>query len=140
LSNTLTVANFTTRNTLAADSNYGARHVQIASLGADLWGDYPGNPTGGYLGGSSAAAATVSGVAALLFAADPSASAAQVRRAIIVGANEAVPELHGKVEANGLLSAPGALAALGSPDTTPPSAFRTKGPASTFRLRGRALV
>ena len=53
----LTVANFTTRNTLAADSNYGARHVQIASLGTVLWGDYPGNATGGYLGGSSAAAA-----------------------------------------------------------------------------------
>ena len=45
LPNTLTVANFTTRNTLAADSNYGARHVQIASLGTVLWGDYPGNAT-----------------------------------------------------------------------------------------------
>ena len=78
LSNTLTVANFTTRNTLAADSNYGARHVQIASLGTVLWGDYPRNATGGYLGGSSAAAAATSGVAALLFAADPAATAAQV--------------------------------------------------------------
>jgi Subtilase family len=140
LSNTVTVANFTTRNTLAADSNYGARHVQIASLGADLWGDYPGNATGGYLGGTSAAAATVSGVAALLFAADPSATAAQVRRAIIVGANEAVPALQGKVEANGLLSATGALAALAHPDTTPPSTFRAAGPAFTFRSRGTAPV
>jgi subtilisin family serine protease len=140
LSNTLTVANFTTLNTLATDSNYGARHVQIASLGADLWGDYPGNDTGGYLGGSSAAAATVSGVAALLFAADPSATAAQVRRAIVVGANRAVPALQGKVEANGLLSATGALAALASPDTTPPSAFAADGPSFAFRSRGAAPV
>jgi subtilisin family serine protease len=112
LPNTLTVANFTNRGALADDSNYGSRHVQIASLGAVLWGDYPGNPSGGYLGGSSAAAATVSGVAALLFAADPNATAAQVRRAIIVGANRDVPALRGKVQANGLLSASGALAAL----------------------------
>jgi len=126
LPNTLTVADFTNRGALADDSNYASRHVQIASLGAVLWGDYPGNPTGGYLGGSSAAAATVSGVAALLFAADPQATAAQVRRAIIVGANTTVPGLRGKVEANGLLSASGALAALADPDTTPPTVFRAR--------------
>lgn len=140
LSNTLTVANFTTRDTLATDSNYGARHVQIASLGTVLWGDYPGNPIGGYLGGSSAAAAATSGVAALLFAADPSATAAQVRRAIIVGANTGVPALRGKVEANGLLSATGALAALAHPDTTAPAAFKATGPAYTFKSRGPAAV
>jgi subtilisin family serine protease len=140
LSNTLTVANFTTRNTLAADSNYGARHVQIASLGAVLWGDYPGSATGGYLGGSSAAAASVSGVAALLFAADPSATAAQVRRAVIVGANRDVPALQGKVEANGLLSATGALSALAHPDWTPPSAFRVDGPTLAFQSRGTAPI
>jgi subtilisin family serine protease len=140
LPNTLTVANFTTRNTLAADSNYGARHVQIASLGTVLWGDYPGNATGGYLGGSSAAAAATSGVAALLFAADPSATAADVRRAIIVGANTDVPALQGKVEANGLLSATGALAALAHPDRTPPSAFGIATPAPTFRSRRGAAV
>ena len=140
LPNTLTVADFTTTDELAADSNYGARHVQIASLGAALWGDYPHNPTGGYLGGSSAAAATVSGVAALLFAADPTATAAQVRRAIIVGANTSVPGLQGKVEANGLLSASGALAALALPDTTPPSAFAATGPSEAFRLTSRGRV
>lgn len=135
LPNTLTVADFTNRNTLADDSNYGSRHVQIASLGSDLWGDYPGSQNGGYLGGTSAAAATVSGVAALLFAADPQASAAQVRRAIIVGANRDVPQLQGKVEANGLLSASGALDALMHPDTLAPAPFSASGPASTFRLR-----
>jgi subtilisin family serine protease len=140
LPNTLTVADFTNRNALADDSNYGTRHVQLASLGADLWGDYPGSANGGFLGGSSAAAATVSGVAALLFAAAPRATAAQVRRAIIAGANRNVPELQGKVEANGLLSASGALAALIQPDTGAPSSFRKSGPASTFRLRRTTRV
>ena len=112
LPNTLTVANFSNLGRLASDSNYGANHVQIASLGDTLWGDYPGSTSGGYVGGTSAAAATVSGVAALLFSAYPGASAAQVRRAIIAGANRNVPGLRGTNEANGLLSASGALAAM----------------------------
>ncbi len=135
LPNALTVADFTNRNALASDSNYGTRRVQIASLGTDLWGDYPGSENGGYLGGSSAAAATVSGVAALLFAADPQASADQVRRAIIVGANHDVPQLRGKVEANGLLSASGAIAALMHPDTQAPASFSASSPDSSFRIR-----
>jgi subtilisin family serine protease len=92
--------------------------VQIASLGDTLWGDYPGSSGGGYLGGTSAAAATVSGVAALLFSAYPGASAAQVRRAIILGANRDIPGLHGTNQANGLLSATGALAAMAQLDQT----------------------
>ena len=82
----------------------------------------------------------MSGVAALLFAADPNATAAQVRRAIIVGANKEVAALQGKVEANGLLSATGALAALAHPDTTSPSTFRIDGPGFAFRSRGTAPV
>ena len=112
LPNTLTVANFSNLGQLAHDSNYGAHHVQIASLGDTLWGDYPESAGGGYVGGTSAAAATVSAVAALLFSAYPGASAARVRRAIIAGANRDVPGLRGTNEANGLLSASGALAAM----------------------------
>ena len=134
LANTLTVSNFSNAGHLSSDSNYGAQHVQIASLGDTLWGDYPDNVNGGYVGGSSAAAATVSGVAALLFSAYPTATAAQVRRAIIVGANHSVANLQGKNEANGLLSATGALAAMADPDATPPTAFRAFGRASHFKL------
>lgn len=67
---------------------------------------------------------------------DPAADllACQVRRAIIVGANHNVPSLQGKNEANGLLSASGALAAMANPDTTPPTAFRAFGPAPRFKL------
>jgi subtilisin family serine protease len=107
--------------------------VQIASLGDTLWGDYPGSAGGGYVGGTSAAAATVSGVAALLFSAYPGASAAQVRRAIIVGANRDVPGLRGTNEANGLLSASGALAAMAQPD--PSNARTERAPDSTPATR-----
>jgi thermitase len=141
LPNTLTVANFSNLGHLSHDSNYGAKHVQIASLGDTLWGDYPDNSNGGYVGGSSAAAATVSGVAALLFSAYPTATAAQVRRAIIVGANHSVDSLQGKNEANGLLSASGALAVMANPDTTPPTAFHAVGPASHFkRAKGGTVI
>jgi len=115
LSNALTVANFSNHGHLNSDSNFGARHVQIAGIGETLWGDYPDYFGGGYLGGTSAAAATASGVAALLFSAYPTATAEQVRAAIITGANHNVPSLVGKVEANGLLSASGALAAIAHP-------------------------
>jgi subtilisin family serine protease len=140
LPNTLTVANFSNRGQLSHDSNYGAQHVQIASLGDTLWGDYPDNVNGGYVGGSSAAAATVSGVAALLFSAYPTATAAQVRRAIMIGANRSVANLQGMNETNGLLSASGALAAMAAPDTTPPAAFRADGQASQFRLAKRRTI
>lgn len=140
LPNTLSVANFSNLGRLARDSNYGAEHVQIASLGDTLWGDYPDRPNGGYVGGSSAAAATVSGVAALLFSAYPAATAAQVRRAIIVGANHDVRDLQGRTEANGLLSASGALAAMDAPDATSPMSFRALGPPSDFTLaKGRTV-
>ena len=140
LANTLTVSNFSNLGYLSADSNYGAAHVQIASLGDTLWGDYPGSVNGGYVGGSSAAAATVSGVAALLFSAYPAATAAEVRRAIIVGANHDVASLQGTNEANGLLSASGALAAMAEPDATAPTPFHASGPSAHFRLAHRRAV
>ena len=37
LSNTLTVANFSNHGYLNSDSNFGARHVQIAGIGETLW-------------------------------------------------------------------------------------------------------
>jgi len=110
LTNTLTVGSVDETGQLAADSNYGASKVQIASLG-DLYGDLPGNASGGAIDGTSAATATVSGVAALLLSAYPDATAAQVRQALISGATP-VTGLKGKVQANGLLSAAGSLASL----------------------------
>jgi subtilisin family serine protease len=112
LANTLTVANVAaTTGALSPDSNWGPGHVQVASLGDFLYGDLPASEDGGYLGGTSAAAATVSGVAALLRAAYPKATAAQVAQAIIDGSTP-VASLRGEVGSGGLVSALGALHAL----------------------------
>jgi subtilisin family serine protease len=112
LTNTLTVANVAaTSGRLSPDSNWGARHVQVASFGDYLYGDFPGSKDGGYLGGTSAAAATVSGVAALLRAAYPHATAAQVARAISRGSTP-LAALRGKVGSGGVVSATGALRML----------------------------
>jgi subtilisin family serine protease len=112
LTNTVTVANVAaTSGRLSPGSNWGPRHVQVASLGDYLYGDFPGSEDGGYLGGTSAAAATVSGVAALLRAAFPHTTAVQVARAISQGSTP-LAALHGKVGSGGLVSATGALRVL----------------------------
>jgi subtilisin family serine protease len=111
LSNTITVANFDDRGRLASDSNYGPARVQVAAPGDFLYGDIPADPNGGIVGGTSAATATVSGVAALLRSAFPRANAAQIVRALLGGVTP-VASLRGKVSSGGVVSASGALAAL----------------------------
>ena len=138
LPNTLTVANFSNTGTLAPDSNYGARHVQIASLGNGLWGDYPNSISGGSVGGTSAAAATVSGVAA---SCSPPTQAMRPgsprdhRRRQPRRSNSPADERGG-----GAALGHGALAALAHPDTAAPLPFRALGPAKRFRLSGRRTV
>ena len=129
----LTVANLTWLNELAPDSNYGRFHVQIAAPGSGIEGDY----TGGWYGGGSGtsfAAPQVAGVSALLFSLYPQATAAQIRRALLVGGRK-LPQLRGKVECGCMVDAAGALAAMATPDTTPPTAFRVTGPRSTLRVK-----
>lgn len=109
LDNAITVGGATPLNGFSYDSNYGSRHVQIAAPGNTLFGDYPDGGYG-YVGGTSAAAAVVSGAAAVLMSAYPNASAEKIRDALIRGALR-LPQLTGKTQA-GLVSIPGSLAVL----------------------------
>ena len=61
--------------------------------------------------GTSMAAPMVSGVAALLFSRHPEATPAQVKQAIVASCTP-IPELVGRVDCGGIVSAPGALATL----------------------------
>ena len=99
---------------LARGSAYGPRSIDLAAPGA---GVLTTTPTGyGPHSGTSFAAAHVSGVLALLAAARPAASGAELSRALLAGARRR-PALAGLV-AHGELDAERAIAAL-VPDAAP---------------------
>ncbi|HET8528518.1 MAG TPA: S8 family serine peptidase [Gaiellaceae bacterium] len=101
----------TTRDgALAWWSNYSADLVAVAAPGVGIVSTWPGGGVETH-DGTSLAAPVVSGIAALLFAAHPEATAAQVRAAIVLGVRP-VRALYGYVQAAGEANAPAALAAL----------------------------
>jgi len=107
----ISVAATDASNRLASFSNYGATTVDVAAPGASI---YSTVPNGGYAtySGTSMATPHVTGTVALLAAANPQATAAEIRTAIL---SSAVPvsSLAGKVASGGLLNAAAALAAIG---------------------------
>ena len=117
LPNVITVASLTPQGGLAASSNYGAGSVDIAAPGTVIQSTYK---NGGYglLSGTSMAAPHVTGVAALLAAAKPGITVAEIRTAILDTATP-LEALAGKV-ATGRLDAFAALGSLGVAPQTPP--------------------
>ena len=95
---------------LASFSNYGAASVDLAAPGASIYSTLPGGGYGTY-SGSSMAAPHVSGVAALAWSAVPSASAEQIRTAILEGVDP-VASLNGRVATGGRLNARSTLEEL----------------------------
>ncbi len=108
--NVVCVANTTRSDVLDPTSNYGRTSVDLAAPGTDILSTTVG---GGYgLGsGTSVAAPHVAGVASLLFSARPTASAAEVKAALLAGARP-VPKLAGRLAVAGVLDARGALDVL----------------------------
>lgn len=92
-------------------SNFGKKSVDLAAPGEKVISSAPaGAPNVG--SGTSAATPFVSGVAALLWSCQPSASVAEIKDAILRGV-DVVPAFEGKVWSNGRLNAHKALLALG---------------------------
>jgi subtilisin family serine protease len=118
LPNVITVASLTPQGGLASSSNYGATSVDVAAPGTVIQSTYK---NGGYgiLSGTSMAAPHVTGVAALLAAARPEITVAEVRAAIL-GTATPLASLAGKV-ASGRLNAWAAVASLGLDPVTPPA-------------------
>jgi subtilisin family serine protease len=116
--NVICVAASNPRDELAADfSNYGATTVDVAAPGTNILSTWARNYTQytwGWKDGTSMAAPQVSGVAALLLAVKPGATATELRRAILAGVDRKAA-LAGKVASGGRLNADGALAELLSP-------------------------
>jgi subtilisin family serine protease len=118
----INVAASTAEGNLLHESNYGARYVQIAAPGWHIPSTYPrskGNGTGYHASsGTSMAAPHLSGGAALIKAAAPSLTAAEIKERLLRLA-VTVPAFAGRVAGNRHLS----LARCVSRDVKPPEAI-----------------
>ena len=111
LPNVIVVASHNSSGSLAGSSNYGATSVDLAAPGLAIKSTLPGG-TYGMLSGTSMAAPHVTGVVALLAAAKPGISVAEIRGAILNGVTPTA-ELAGKTATGGRLNAFAALGFLG---------------------------
>jgi subtilisin family serine protease len=109
LPNVISVASITNTGAMSSFSNYGATTVDIGAPGSGIWSTVPTSSGGsGYssMSGTSMAAPHVSGAVALYKARNPSATAAQIKAAIL---NSATPtsSLSGRVVTGGRLNVSG---------------------------------
>jgi subtilisin family serine protease len=117
--NVISVAAVDQTDHLASFSCYGASTVDIAAPGVSIYSTVPGNRYAIY-SGTSMATPFVAGVAALAWAVDPTATVAEVRSAILSGADR-VSALSGKVASGGVLNAHTTLTLLGSQTQSGPA-------------------
>ena len=107
LDNVISVAATDRNDQLVGFSNYGAVSVDLAAPGASILSTLPGG-TYGFKNGTSMATPHVSGVVGLLAAANPSATATEIKSAIMAGV-DSLPGLAGRCISGGRLNASGAL-------------------------------
>ena len=130
LPNILSVAATTQDDELAVFSNHGAANVDIAAPGEHILSTLPGGY--GFSDGTSMASPHVAGVAALLLAAHPDWTVAQVR-ARILDTVRPIRSLKGVVASGGMVNAAAALA----PTTNlAPTVTITKPASGTSVVRG----
>ncbi len=111
--NVIAVAATDRRDQLGSFSNYGATSVHLAAPGVSILSTVPNNGYATYTG-TSMAAPHVSGVIGLLAAADPNATASQIKSAIL-NSVDPVASLTGRTVTGGRLNAYQALQALAPP-------------------------
>lgn len=123
----IAVAAIDSAGRLASFSNYGSSSVDIGAPGVGILSTVGGSSYASY-SGTSMATPHVSGALALYASAFPSASAQQVRSAIL-GNAAATSSLNGRCATRGRLS----LANLFRPSSEPPGATPTPAPAPDVR-------
>ena len=120
----ISVAAVDRSNRLAGFSNYGTTSVDVGAPGVGILSTTPRNTYSSY-SGTSMATPHVTGVVALLAAANPQASASRIRNAIL-STTTPTASLAGKVATGGMLNAFAAVQAIRSgatlaPAPTPPA-------------------
>lgn len=118
LANIIAVAATDRNDARASFSNYGATTVDLAAPGVSIYSTQPNNAYAS-MNGTSMATPHVTGVAGLLAAYNPAATAAEIKQAIMDGVDP-IASMAGKCVTGGRLNAYGALEALGVP-TAPAS-------------------
>ncbi|MBY0452133.1 MAG: S8 family serine peptidase [Bdellovibrionaceae bacterium] len=108
-SNQINVAASTTNQILAGFSNYGTNSVHVAAPGVGIYSTTPQNQIE-TMSGTSMAAPMVSGAAALLMSAIPTATAAQVKQALMSAVTRPPTPLN--VKSGGVINVYDALTAL----------------------------
>ena len=116
--NVIAVGSITSSGALSSFSNYGLVNVDVAAPGSSILSTLPGNKYGS-LSGTSMATPHVAGALALLAAAAPQATGAQLKEAVL-NSTAATQSLAGKTVSGGRLDVSAALAKLqNSPDPNP---------------------
>jgi thermitase len=110
LSNILSVAATDIHNRLIRSSNWGARRVDVAAPGENIYSTLPGGKYG-YMTGTSQATAFVTGVAALLLSKNPKLTPVDLKKLMLENVDR-FPTLVGKVATAGRINAFKALNAL----------------------------
>ncbi|KAL4443607.1 hypothetical protein ABPG75_011344 [Micractinium tetrahymenae] len=120
--NVISVAASLPSDDLSSFSNWGATSVDLAAPGVTVLSTYYSSDSSYvYMSGTSMATPIVSGAAALLFAAKPSATLQEVKQALLSSVDP-VPALAGRVLTGGRLNIERALAALlGNPLPSAPA-------------------
>ncbi|NDG78571.1 MAG: hypothetical protein EBX47_03935 [Synechococcaceae bacterium WB8_1B_057] len=116
--NVIAVGSITSSGALSSFSNYGLVNVDVAAPGSSILSTLPGNKYGS-LSGTSMATPHVAGALALLAAAAPQATGAQLKEAVL-NSTAATQSLAAKTVSGGRLDISAALAKLqNSPDPNP---------------------
>jgi len=110
--NIISVASTTSTDAMSSFSNYGQATVDIGAPGSNILSTFPDDEYSS-ISGTSMACPHVAGVAALVLAANPSLSPAQVRQAILCS-GDAVSSMNGNTTTGMRLNALGAVTAATS--------------------------
>lgn len=131
--NVVSVAATDNDDNIASFSNYGVTNVDLAAPGVNIYSTVLGTGYAWYQNGTSMATPHVSGAAALILAACPTLTTAQLKSSLLSSV-DAVPALATRVATGGRLNVNRAVRACATPPTVPAA------PTSLTATAGNARV